>query len=233
MNWLSIVVLIFLAICIKSGFCKGFFRTISGILSIIISIVLVSMFNPQISDFIKENTPIYREIKKASYEKLEPVITEKLEEGMDDAVVNEIIEELPLPSYMIELLDRASKQQGVANKAAESLAEFASAYVAQMILNGISFMITLIMISIIIHILFSALDAVFSIPVLSTLNRLAGALAGAVQAVMILWIVFLVISLCFQTEWGKAAVEMLQENPLTKVIYDTNLWMKIIGIKNL
>lgn len=191
------------------------------------------MFNPEISDFIKENTPIYREIKRASYEKLEPVIGDKLKEGMEETEMEEIIEELPLPTYIKELLNRAGKQQGVTDKAAESLTEFASAYVAQIILNGISFTITLILISIIIHILFSALDAVFSIPVLSTLNRLAGALAGAVQAIMILWIVFLIITLCFQTEWGNTAVKMPQENPLTKVIYDTNLWMKIIGIKNL
>lgn len=202
-------------------------------LSIIISIVLVSVFNPQISDFIKENTPIYKEIKKAGYEKMEPVIAEKLEEGIEETEIDRVIEELPIPSYMKELLNRASRQQGVADKAAESLAEFVSAYMAQIILNGISFTITLILISIVIHILFSALDTVFSIPVLSTLNRLAGALAGAVQAVMILWIIFFVITLCCQTEWGNAAVQMLQENPLTKVIYDTNLWMRIIGIKNL
>ena len=59
MNLLEIIVLIVIAGIALSGYRKGFVRKLASMVSFVLSIVLVSVFLPYMTDFLKKSTPVY------------------------------------------------------------------------------------------------------------------------------------------------------------------------------
>lgn len=62
MNILEIVIIILTVLLALSGFRKGFVRKLASMVSLVLSLVLVSIFLPYITDFLKEQTPVYEYI---------------------------------------------------------------------------------------------------------------------------------------------------------------------------
>ena len=56
MNWLLVVVLAVLALCIMNGYHKGFLRMVYSLVSWIVVLVFVTWATPYINSYIKENT---------------------------------------------------------------------------------------------------------------------------------------------------------------------------------
>ncbi len=63
MNILEIIVLVIAAILAISGFRSGFVKKLTSMLSLLIAVALVSAVLPYVTDFLKENTPVYTYIE--------------------------------------------------------------------------------------------------------------------------------------------------------------------------
>lgn len=59
MNLLTIIVLIIFAISILHGYRRGFIKSLASMVSIILSIVLVNIATPYVTEFLKTQTPVY------------------------------------------------------------------------------------------------------------------------------------------------------------------------------
>ena len=59
MNILTIVILAIFLLFAWNGFQKGLIRKLAGIVSLALSVILVSVALPYITDFLKSETPIY------------------------------------------------------------------------------------------------------------------------------------------------------------------------------
>ncbi len=62
------------------------------------------------------------------------------------------------------------------------------------------------------------------------MNHLVGGLMGAVGALVIVWLLYLLVTLFFTTPVGKMFFEMIQESEFLKVLYDYNPVMKLATI---
>lgn len=78
MNLLEIIVLIVIAGIALSGYRKGFVRKLASMVSFVLSIVLVSVFLPYMTDFLKNSTPVYDYIVKQCRQ----VVTEQVTEAL-------------------------------------------------------------------------------------------------------------------------------------------------------
>ncbi len=74
MNILEIVVIILTVIFAVTGYCKGFVRKLASLLSLVVSVVLVSVCLPYVTDFLKNSTPVYDMIVKQCREVVEDQI---------------------------------------------------------------------------------------------------------------------------------------------------------------
>ena len=83
--------------------------------------------------------------------------------------------------------------------------------------------VTFLVISIILHIIGGILNGIFSLPVLNLFNRVGGAALGAIQGIFVVWIIFLALSLFWDTAWAQSGVSMVKENPVTDYLYENNL----------
>lgn len=68
MNVLEIVIIVFTLGLAVMGYKRGFVRKLAAMLSLVISVVLVSMFLPYMTEFLKNSTPVYDYIVKECQE---------------------------------------------------------------------------------------------------------------------------------------------------------------------
>ena len=200
MNWFSIVILAIPVAYIFSGLQRGMVRTAFSFLSIILTLVLSFALNPQITKFVQENTPIYDMIQENCQESLMKDTEAAISDKTDSGEQNQFIQDLPLPESVKELLIENNNAQGYQHLLAETFS-----------------------ISLILHIIGGILNGIFSLPVLNLFNRVGGAALGAVQGIFVVWIIFLVLSLFWDTSWAQSGVNMVKENSVTSYLYENNL----------
>lgn len=226
MSWLFWVLLVMLMICMIQGFRKGLVRTAVSMVFFIIVIIVSSWLNPHVGDFIRERTDWQEKLKIQCSE----FIFQGLEGQMDLSANSQMtfIEELPLPQMMKDKLVENNNSESYRQLAAESFAEYLSGYIAHGIINGIAFLVSFIVTIIIVKMILYAVDILTELPVIGTVNRLAGMGLGAVQGILWIGIVFLLISLLYETSVGAYLVGVIREDPVLVRIYDANYLMQVI-----
>ena len=223
MNWVSIIILAIPVAYIFGGLQKGMVRTAFSFLSVILTLVLSFALNPQITELVRENTPIYDMIRDNCQESFAEEMGTALGEKMDPGQQNQFIQGLPLPENLKELLVENNNAQGYQHFLAETFSEYISGSIAAIAVSILGMIVTFLVISILLHIIGGILDGIFSLPVLNLFNRVGGAVLGAVQGVFVVWIIFLALSLFWDTGWAQSAVAMVKENPMTGYLYENNL----------
>ena len=100
----------------------------------------------------------------------------------------------------------------------------------KLIINIIAFLCTFILVTIVVRAIVFALDIVSELPVLGAVNRLAGGVVGVAGALIIVWTLFVIITLLYTTDIGKQMFGMIESNSLLKMLYDFNPIMKLATI---
>ena len=68
----------------------------------------------------------------------------------------------------------------------------------------------------------AAADIIGALPVIGTLNHAGGAAVGAVVALVIVWIAFLLITVTYSSEFSASCFAQIQQNPILTFLYENN-----------
>ena len=98
-----------------------------------------------------------------------------------------------------------------------------------MIINAIAFVVTLILAIIALAILCKTLDLLAKLPLLKQINAVAGLGAGVVEGLLLVWILFVILTMFAGSEFGRSSLEMIAENPLLDFLYKNNMVSKFIA----
>lgn len=137
------------------------------------------------------------------------------------------IEAADLPDVFKDLLTENNNSEMYQRLGAETFAQYVGNFLSELILNILAFLCTFILITIVIRAIVFALDIVSNLPVLGILNRLAGAVIGTAGALVIVWTVFVVITLLYVTSVGKELYHMIETDVFLNALYQHN---PIMGI---
>ena len=66
------------------------------------------------------------------------------------------------------------------------------------------------------------------LPILSGVNKLAGAALGGAEGLIFLWLAFLLITAFSTTEWGMNLNRMIESSSWLSFLYDNNLLAKFV-----
>lgn len=139
----------------------------------------------------------------------------------------EAIEAADLPDVFKTLLSTNNNSEMYEVLGVETFAEYVGSFLAKLLIHVIAFLCTFILITIIIRAVVFALDIVSKLPVLGILNRLAGGLIGLAGALVIVWTLFILITLLYTTSFGKEAYTMIQADSVLHTLYTYNPIMKM------
>ena len=126
------------------------------------------------------------------------------------------------------LLDNTA--EGYSQLVVGTFGEYLSVYIAHMLVKGIASLLSFALAMMAIRLLAFALESVAQLPVLSSINRVGGGLAGAVQGILIIWLCFLVITiLCsFNMPWCQELYKLIQEDAFLTFWYNNNVLLRLM-----
>ncbi|MCC8067855.1 MAG: CvpA family protein [Clostridiales bacterium] len=297
MNVLEIIIIVVFGVLAISGLRRGFVRKLASMLSLALSVMLVSAVLPYVTDFLKDNTPVYdyiveqceqtaaeqisglwtssgtdtegesledltREEAKALMEQygygeyasvvdtlsdeefaqykeqyLQQYVSDLLSGNVSDSggtltldenVQNEVIDSLPLPEVIKNMLISHNNADGYASLAVSNFQDYIVESLATLILNALSFLIAVILVQIVLRILIMVLDILAHFPVVGLVNRVAGLALGLLEALFLLWIFFLILTILQATEVGAVLLSMVEESSLLTWLYESNLFLRIV-----
>ncbi len=223
MNWLLIVVCIVILGNAIRGMKVGFIRTIFSLVSMILAVILTIWISPVMKDFLKSNDKFYDGLTYR-IEKMLPFSTEKVVDQEQDS----LIDEMKLPKSLKQSLKENNTLEKQKELAANSFQEYISRYLAGIIINALSFILTFFIISALLWVLCMALDIISKLPLIHSVNKTAGLLAGCVQGLFEVWLFFILLTVFQSMSFGQKIMEMIGESELLSFIYNNNILLRFI-----
>lgn len=167
---------------------------------------------------------------------LDGVNGEDVSEAAKDAIQNAdiprdlqvaAIEKADLPAVFKSQLSTNNNSEIYSQLGVKTFAQYVGEFLSKLIIHIVAFLATFLVVTIILRAVVFALDIVAELPVLGFINRLAGGVVGLGCALIIVWVVFIIITMLYMTSIGKEAYELIQNNEIIKMIYDYNPIMQL------
>lgn len=224
MNWLFFVVLAFIGYHVFDGIRRGFIRKAVSALSLIITLVLVTWLTPKVNTFLQEHTSIHKNIQATC--------SEVFADSEFDAEVKteqvQMIEGMKLPDNLKEMLLENNNAEAYSFLNVSGFYDYVGAYLANVIVSAMAYLITFLLVWTVLRVVLVACDIMAMLPVLHGVNKLAGAALGAAEAVILIWIAFLLVTIFCNGEIGQMIFGLIEENPFLTILYSKNVIMKIL-----
>ena len=232
MNILTgIIVLVFLLFMIR-GYRRGLIKSLASVISLAASVVLVSFVTPYVSQFLQEQTPVYTYVMEKCQESFTVSMDETEEKKETEKTGSQMqkraIEELPIPDMLQNLLIQNNTEKIYRELAVNSFNDYVPKFMANLIMNIISFVLTWVIVASFIWLAVMTLDVIANLPVIHGINQILGLVLGAVQALALVWIAFLVITIFSGTAIGKLLMEMIEKSFLLGKLYDGNVFLNFL-----
>ncbi|MCD8011268.1 MAG: CvpA family protein [Lachnospiraceae bacterium] len=219
---ISGIILLILIGAVLRGYHRGFLRTALSMLSLILTVILVGILQPYVTDALRQYTPLESAVEKAVYRNLESAAVQISGEEMLAGTVTEEeqalwLEECSIPSIIRDEILKGTEQ------AAETFAVSASQTVAEVVMNVLGYLITFFLVFAILHLLGAFFHIVEYIPLLHGVNKWLGAVLGLVQGLVVVWILCLVVTLILPSEVGSQILAAIEESALLSFLYNGSL----------
>ena len=232
MNKLLLVVGAIFLISIIVGYVRGFLKIAVSLAITVASIFLVMAISPLISAWLQESTAIGETVKN----KLEEMID--MPEGMSPETLASIeipreqqiamIEGAGLPGMIQDMLLENNNSEAYQALGVTNFVDYIGSYITKLIADIIAFLVAWIIVTIISRILMGVIGIIGKIPVIGGVNKLAGAVVGAGIALIIVWILFILVTLLYNTTIGQACMTDIAASQILTKLYDGNVLMKFI-----
>jgi len=225
MNWLLVVVMAILLVNALIGLKAGFIKTAFSLCSLILAIILTAWLSPYVNNFMKGNVTIYNSIS-SKVEKMLQFDDEEYSESKQES----LIDELHLPKSIKESLKENNNAQVYKDMelGINNFKGYVVSYITGLIINAISFIATFAVILILLWVLCIALDIVSKLPLLNQINKLAGLAAGLLHGLVIVWILFILLTVFGSSSFGQEAMQMIEEDVVLSFLYDNNILLRFI-----
>jgi len=237
MNWLLLFALGIIGVFAFIGWRAGFVKSIFSLISTIVVIVITILVSPLVTNMLKNNDSVTGAIRG----KLEDIIDlSGVAENLNADEENDpmaFVEGLDLPDSIKDTIKESlteaieEKEEAAAafvGDKLDALESYVCERLTDIVLNAVGFFITFIVASVGLAVLCFVLDLLSKLPVLHQINTLAGVAVGALEGLVILWIVFIVITMLGSTTFGQSCMAMISENKILSFLYDSNILSKIL-----
>ena len=237
MNWLLLFALAIIGVFAFIGWRVGFVKSVFSLVSTIAVIIITILVSPLVTNMLKSSDTISGTIQG----KLEEVIdltgiAENLSSD-EEKDPTAFIDGLELPDSIKETIKNSladtmkEKEEEAAAFVGDQLGALET-YICELltniILNALGFFITFLLAAVGLAALCFVLDLLSKLPVLHQINTLAGIAMGALEGLVVLWIVFIVITMLGSTEFGQTCMAMISESKILSFLYDSNILSKIL-----
>ena len=206
------------------GMYRGIIKMIFSVVSLVGTLIAVFILLPLVTGAIKDNTKVYESIQLIVEEKLLP--DEMFEQKSD----SEIIDSLDFPEVIKEMLRENNTVTKYTELGVSSIKGYMVNYISDLIFNVVTFVVSFLIVFVLLRVIFGFISVLAKLPVLKQINKAAGAFAGFVLGLVVVWLIFAVITIFGSSSLSKDVFEAVNDNALLTFIYDKNIIMKYVRI---
>ena len=225
MNLLVLGILAFILLLVFRGYRKGFFKSAASAIGIVLAVLLTAILYPGVNKLLCQYTVLDDVIEQKIIEKFE------LPEETKTATRNEeidTIENLDLPDNVKGWLIANCNGETFLESGVDNECSYIAKSLTAMVMRGISYVLTLLVLLLLLHILIMVLDVANYIPIVKSINKAGGAIFGAGQGILIVWIFMGIVTLLSTFSWAYQVIQMIDESPLLAWLYKKDIFLKII-----
>lgn len=223
MNWLLIIVLAILAVNALIGMKAGFIKTAFSLFSMIVALGLTLWISPYVNDSMRGNEKLYHYVG-TKVERILPVIEKNSDKKVQEAAIDKML----LPKSIKNSLLVNNNKEVYKKLAVKSFKGYMKSYLTGIVINALAFSITFIVLLIVLWVLCFALNIISKLPLLNQINKMAGLLAGLVHGLVVVWLLFILLTVFGSSTWGQKAMEMIGNDTILSMIYNNNFILKFI-----
>ena len=227
MNWILLLVVAIVGIGGYAGLKKGLVKMVFSVASTIAALLVAMLFSPAVAGLMKNNETIVSFFD----EKISAVVDFTSEEAYEETEGKQqsLIASLPFPETFKEMILENNTVENYAAMQAENFEAYVCRQITNVIINAIAFVITLLLAVVVLAILCSALNLLAKLPLLKQVNATAGLAAGVLEGLLIIWIMFVILTMFAGSDFGSKALAMISDNPLLDFLYKNNVVSKFIS----
>ena len=231
MNGLFVFVAIIFVVAAFVGYKQGLIKIVVSLLATLLMFTLVTMLTPYVSNLIREVTPLEKTVQKKMGEAFaldgDPSMKFDEVDLPRDAQIA-LIEAAELPDTFREMLLSNNNNEAYESLGVSTFGAYVAAYISKVIADVVAFLIILVVLVIAFPIVIRALGIINKLPVIGGINRLAGAVLGLGIGLAVVWVLFIVLTLMYDTSLGRACFENIEASAMLKTLYDQNVLMNYI-----
>ncbi len=123
-----------------------------------------------------------------------------------------IIENSPVPEFLKNMLLENNNSTIYKELDVTSFPSYVASYISRLVLKVASFLVTFLLAIIIVKALMVAVNIIGELPVLGFVNHLAGGILGLLAALLIVWLIFLGLTLLYSTSVGHTCFGMIEKS---------------------
>lgn len=220
-TWLGIVVIGILILTGVSGYRRGFIREIVSFFFVFLALALASVINPYVNDFLMTETAVYEKIQDSCMNVIEGKEDETEEEGEQSS----LIENLGLPDMLSQSMEANNTSDVYSYLAVSTFGDYIVSYLARMIVNGISFLVSYLIATVVIRLGNYLLNLIAQLPLIKGANKISGALVGVLKGVLFVWLGFLVLTVLCNTQAGKMGLALIDQDIVLKNLYKYDVFV--------
>ena len=225
MNLLVLGILAFILLLVFRGYRKGFFKSAASAIGIVLAVLLTAILYLGVNKLLCQYTVLDDVIEQKIIEKFE------LPEETKTATRNEeidTIENLDIPDNVKGWLIANCNGETFLESGVDNVCSYIAKSLTAMVMRGISYVLTLLVLLLLLHILIMVLDVANYIPIVKSINKAGGAIFGAGQGILIVWIFMGIVTLLSTFSWAYQVMQMIDESPLLAWLYKKDIFLKII-----
>lgn len=219
MNILTIIILAVFAVCVFSGFKKGFLKTAFSLVSWIVVLVLCNFATPMVTDLLIQNTDIEVVVEQTVNEKVMAMI----EQAVQNSNVSEL--EATLPA---ELKDMLLGEYESISDLLSNTTELNLTPLVDGIIGILGFVITVIILRIAMVVVEFLLGVVAKLPLIGPMDKLLGIACGAGKGFIWCWVILAIVAALALTGVNTEFAAYIAESELLTWLQDNNLLLNIV-----
>lgn len=213
---IDLIILGIILLCVFFGYKKGLTKCVIKILSFVIAIIIAVTFFKPISNLVINKTTIDDNIKNSIVQLVQDDVSEngkvKEDSNLPQTIVNHINNEIEksINDTKITVVNNVAEQisKTIVNVGV-AIALFIIARIALIFVSAISSMVT-------------------DLPIIKQFDKAGGIIYGLVEALIIIFIAFAIISLISPMIEGSGIIAAINKSILASVLYNNNILLNIV-----
>lgn len=229
MNVVFIVTLFILFFSILQGWRKGILGLVFGFVSWIFVLVFIAFSHTYIEDYLRSNTKVYDKVYEKTADHLERKALEEGEQHSLEEWWDTLTDGMPRNISDSLLVDVKTEVSNNVADAKMQILEQVAVRITDFILQGIAVLIAFVLAEIIVSIVGGIVKSVGKVPVIKEVNSFLGIIAGAVEGVLVIWILMYIVACICGTALGERIISDIDASTFLSYLYHHNLIMVFVS----